>query len=65
MFVIKSWPVHKIIPMIHIYNFHLQGIEAAPLKDNNMFEISAKILGLSGSQWEGCDNIVINKASEI
>ena len=34
-----------------ICNF--QGIDASPLKEDNMFEWTAKILGLNGSMWEG------------
>lgn len=30
-----------------------QGIEAHPLREDNMFEWTAKILGLQKSQWEG------------
>lgn len=30
-----------------------QGIEAHPINDDNIFEWTAKILGLKGSQWEG------------
>lgn len=35
-----------------------QGIEAAPLQDDSLFEWVAKIKGLKDSVWEGtvCDN---------
>ena len=31
----------------------MEGIEAAPVSENNMFEIRAKILGPRETTWEG------------
>ncbi len=35
------------------YECLFQGIEAHPLRENNIFEWSAKILGLKDTLWEG------------